>query len=506
MASTSAKAFPTREGCSDSGRFLYLLTLSGLELARMIKNQEVTSLEVVEAHIRQIEKVNPTLNALVKDRFDQAREEAKEADRKVRSMDLDLLPPYHGVPFTVKECFQLSGMPNSAGVVARKDVVAEEDAPVVARLRQAGAIPLGVTNVPELCLWIETNNRLYGRTNNPYDADRLVGGSSGGEGAIIAAGGSPFGVGSDMGGSIRLPAFFNGIFSHKPTGGLVPNTGQFPLPGDHPEARRVMTTGPLCRRAEDLMPLLKIMAGPDQKDAGCFEMALGEPDQVKMADLTVYHVEGNGIYPVEKDLLDAQCRCAKHLAQKGAWIRRTKIYAFQHSLMIYAAKLLHMSETSVRELLGNERFSPFVELCRWALKRSPHTLPTIILSLWEKKPFLFQRQIQKWLSYTEELKKRLLDLLGPCGVMLYPSFHRVAPRHNMTFRFPFALVFQAIFNALEFPVTQVPLGLNEEGLPLGVQVISIPGNDHVTIAVAQELEAAFGGWVPPWRKEQTGIR
>src|SRR6185503_363040 len=153
------------------------------------------------------------------------------------------------------------------GLVARKGRLATQDAVAVARLRAAGAIPLGVTNVSELCMWMESDNRVYGRTNNPYDQARTVGGSSGGEGAIIGAGGAPFGVGSDIGGSIRIPAAFCGVVGHKPSGRLVPNTGQFP-PAEGP-ANAYLGTGPLVRRVRDVWPLLRVMAGPDGHDPVC---------------------------------------------------------------------------------------------------------------------------------------------------------------------------------------------------------------------------------------------
>ncbi|MEO7092697.1 MAG: amidase, partial [Polyangiales bacterium] len=257
-----------------------LLLASATRLASLIAKRDVTAREVVEAHITQIERVNPTIRAVVRARYDEARREARAADDRVKRGGDDPLPPFHGVPCTIKECFALTGMPNSGGLVARKDVVATDDATAVARLRAGGAIPLGVTNLSELCMWMESNNRVYGRTNNPYDPSRIVGGSSGGEGAIIGAGASPFGLGSDIGGSIRMPAFFNGVFGHKPTGGLVPSTGQFPVAAN--EALRYLTSGPLARRAEDLMPLLRILAGPDGKDPSCVAMKLGDPKGVRL--------------------------------------------------------------------------------------------------------------------------------------------------------------------------------------------------------------------------------
>ncbi len=240
-----------------------LLLLSGSRIAVRIRRREVSSLQAVEAHVRQIERVNPALNAVVAERFDAARAEARAADARVASGDGDL-PPFHGVPCSIKESFALTGMPFTSGLVARKGLRAAADAAGVARLRRAGAIPLGVTNVSELCMWMESNNRVYGRSNNPYDPRRTVGGSSGGEGAIVGAGGTPFGLGADIGGSIRMPAFFNGVFGHKPSGGLVDNAGQYPLAA--PPAQPYLCTGPLARRAEDLAPLLRVLAAADIED------------------------------------------------------------------------------------------------------------------------------------------------------------------------------------------------------------------------------------------------
>ena len=295
-----------------------VLLLSASALAARIKGGSLSSLEAVEAHIDKIRSVNGVLNAVVAERFDLAREEARAADALAEGSAPEELAQFHGVPCTVKECFALSGMPHTSGLAARVGIIAEHDATVVARVREAGAIPLGVTNISELCMWLESNNRVYGRTNNPYDASRIVGGSSGGEGAIVGAGASPFGVGSDIGGSIRLPAFFNGVFGHKPSGGLVPGTGQYPIAAE--KALTFLTTGPLCRRAEDLWPLLKIMRGPDGVDKGCREIELRDPEGVSFEGLRVLYVAGNGQSRVSKDLRRAQRAAAWALQDRGAVI------------------------------------------------------------------------------------------------------------------------------------------------------------------------------------------
>src|SRR5262249_10765085 len=191
----------------------------------------------------------------------------------------DVLPPFLGVPCTIKESFAVQGMPNAAGLVHRADLRSEADAPPVARLRAAGAIPIGVTNTSEATMWIESSNRLYGRTNNADDPTGAGGGSSGGEGAAVGAGFAPIGLGSDIGGSIRLPAFFNGVFGHKPSPGIVPLTGQFPAPSSG-AAGEMLAAGPLTRRGEDLMPFLRAVAGADPGDPLSRDTEIGDPTEV----------------------------------------------------------------------------------------------------------------------------------------------------------------------------------------------------------------------------------
>jgi fatty acid amide hydrolase 2 len=203
------------------------------------------------------------------ERFDAARREADVADARIASGGDEL--PLLGVPCTIKESFAVKGMPNCAGLLARRDHRAETTAPSVQRLIDAGAIPLGLTNISELTLWCESDNRVYGRSSTPYDSSSAAGGSSGGEGAAVGSGASPFGLGSDIAGSIRIPAFFCGVFGHKPSNGLVPHTGSYPVP--HGEAKRLLGFGPLARRAEDLMPVLRILSGPD----GVGPLVTGEP-------------------------------------------------------------------------------------------------------------------------------------------------------------------------------------------------------------------------------------
>lgn len=471
------------------------LTTSATSLAAAVRHGDVTSATLVRAHIEHARRTHPALNALVAERYDDALAEAKAADDLVARTPVearDALPPLLGVPCTIKECFALTGMPQTAGLVARhlRNVRADVDAPAVAKLRAAGALPLGVTNVSELCMWLESSNRVYGRTNNPYDPRRIVGGSSGGEGAIIAAGASPFGLGSDIGGSIRLPAFFNGVFGHKPSPGLVSNLGQHPEPEAGADA--LLATGPLARRAEDLWPLLRALAS-DPK-------ALGGrgPDGHALAGLRVVVIERPGVRVMHPAQRRAVRLAADALAREGADVRHHSFPALRRAFLLWADHLSAAGEPAFHTLLG-EGTPPRLgrELWRWLSGRSAHTLPALGLALLEKLPFARDGGARTREALAA-LRRELDQALGGRGVLIQATFPRPAPRHGVPLLSPQSAGYTAIYNALGLPATAVPTGL-WRGLPTGVQVVGRPGEDALLIGVALSLERALGGWVPPWR-------
>ena len=465
-----------------------LLFDSATRLAARIRAGETSSERAVAVHIEHARRTHGRIHAIVADRFDAAMAEARLADAHLARHGRDGLPPLFGVPCSIKECFALEGMPQSAGLVSRRAFRATSDAPAVARLRAAGAIPMGVTNTSELCMWMETSNRLYGRTNNPYDPTRTAGGSSGGEGALVGAGAAPFGLGSDVGGSIRMPAFFNGVFGHKPTPGRVPNGGQFPTA--HGDALRLLCTGPLTRRAEDLWPLLGILADPGT--------LTGHPADVALRDLVVLDVSNNGRLRVSDELRTAQANAARALARGGAKVRAWSSPLLRHSIEIWAALMSDAGGPTFAEIMGEGREVPAArELGLWALGRSEHTFAAIALALVEKLPALKGEKARRFGAMAAELRCEIEEALGPRGVLLFPTYPRTAPRHHAPLLFPIEWMYTAIFNALELPATAVPLGLGAGGLPLGVQVVSGSGKDAVTIAVARALEDEFGGWVAP---------
>jgi fatty acid amide hydrolase 2 len=466
---------------------------SALRLADAIRSGETDSRAVVETHIEVHQRAG--LNAVVADRYEQALAEADDADRRIAAGE-DVGSPLLGVPFTVKESIALEGMPHCAGLSARAEHRASESATAVQRVLDAGAIPLGVTNISELTMWIEADNPVYGRTLNPYDRRRIVGGSSGGEGAAVGSGGSPFGIGTDIGGSIRFPAFCNGVFGHKCSPGVVPNTGQWPLTTG--EASRLLALGPLTRRAEDLMPLLRLIAGVDGVDAGARSVELGDPDEVSISGLDVVISESAWFVPVRREIREARERVAGALAAAGASVRRESMRSMRRALELYLAALQSGAGISISEILEGEGASPIT--ARSALRRNhPHSLPLTLLvfseRLGDRVP---ERQTRRALAAARSLTEEVEGIVGD-GVLLHPPHARMVPRHGTTTGQPWLITPQAVFNLLGLPATQVPMGLSRKGLPLGVQVAAGPDRDHVAIAVAIELERVFGGWVPPWR-------
>jgi fatty acid amide hydrolase 2 len=470
------------------------LRMSATQMSAALRAGQISSRELVDAHIARIETVNPLTNAIVQQRFDAARAEADAADQRLRStVDKASLPPLLGVPCTLKENFAFKGFPQVSGLVARRGRLADHDAPTVARLRAAGAIVLGFSNTPELCMWLETSNHVYGRTGNAYNPACTTGGSSGGEGSVIGSGGSPFGLGADVGGSIRFPAFFNGVFGHKPTPGIVPNTDQVPEPAGMMNYNCV--TGPLARRAEDLWPLLNILAGPDGVDPVCKAGTLrGDPAAVQLKDLRVLSLDENGRRRVAADLRAAQRSAAEWLGTQCRELKTPDWPDIAKSFEIWSSMMQAVEPEPFAVQLGEgKRISVALELLKCCFGRSVHTFPALVLAGIESFPMNHAR----FVKMGEALRAQIIEDLGPNGVLLMPPYTRAAPRHNLPLTTPFDFAYCGIFNVLGLPVTQVPLGLNKHGLPLGVQVVSIPGNDAVTIAVAQALEKQFGGWALP---------
>src|SRR5712691_6766570 len=298
-----------------------LIYASATAMAQAIRDKRVSATEVVEAHLQRIEAVNPALNAVVQVAGARARLEALAADQALARGEVR--GPLHGVPMTIKDSLDTAGVISTGGTKGRATLAPGQDATVVARLRAAGAILLGKTNTPELTLSGETDNLVYGRTNNPYDLARTPGGSSGGAGAIIATGGSPLDIGSDTGGSIRLPAHFCGIAGIKPTSGRVPRTGHI-VPFAMGAVDALTQLGPLARYVADLSLILPIIAGVDWRDPAIVPMPLGDLKAVSLTGLRVAMHTDNGIMASTPETAAAVRAAAAALVDAGARVEEDR--------------------------------------------------------------------------------------------------------------------------------------------------------------------------------------
>lgn len=429
-----------------------LLHASATALATAIRAKQVSSQEVIEAHLRRIEEVNSGLNAVVQLAADRARAEARTADQRLARGELS--GPLHGVPFTVKDAFETAGIISAAGTVARAHFVPERDATVVARLRQAGGIILGKTNVPEPGSDIETDNAVYGRTNHPWDPALSPGASSGGEAAIIAAGGSPAGVGSDSAGSIRLPAHFCGIAALKPTYGRVPNTGHFPPVGGLGDPRT--QSGPLARRVEDLALLLPIIAGPDGYDPAVVPMPLGDPRLVFLRGLRVAIYTDDGVMTPTSATAAAVAASARALAGAGAQVEEARPTCLEQG-------------------------------------------PPLSGALWESyEDRMSSLDLYKLLVRWDAFRAEMLRFLQRFDAILCPTCAFAAQPHGVMrgWKQGRNVSYTLAYSLAGWPAGTVRGGTSPEGLPIGVQVAAGPWREDVVLAVASCIEQASGGWQP----------
>ena len=447
-------------------------------LAEAIRSGRISSLEAVDACLARIEIVNPRINAVVR-LTDDARDRARQADADLAAGTVR--GPLHGVPFTLKDSLDTAGVVTTAGTIGWRDRVPDRDATVVARLKAAGAILLGKTNTPEFTWSDETDNDVFGRTSNPYDLSRTPGGSSGGPAAIVAAGGSPFDVGSDTGDSIRQPAHVCGIAGLKPTSGRVPRTGHWPAYLGLFESFTQL--GPMARRVEDLALLLPVLAGPDGEDPHVAPAALRDSAAVPLSELRVVAFTDNGIRTPTSETVVAVEAATAAIAAAGVRIRtevppgldeawaawdgliRADGFAWLHRL-IEAAGTPGWGSYATREWITPGDALPGDELTA-----------------------LIER--------ADAIRARLLRWLADVDLIVCPAMPQPAIRHGESSASWFGDTYSDVHNLTGWPAVVVRAGTSPDGLPIGVQLIAKPWREEVALAGAQVVEAATGGWQPP---------
>jgi Asp-tRNA(Asn)/Glu-tRNA(Gln) amidotransferase A subunit family amidase len=462
--------------------------LSASQIAEQVRTRKVSPVEVVKAHLACIEKLNPKINAFVQLDAQRALMQARDAETAVtQNLTLGHL---HGVPISIKSSIDVAGMRCEAGTKLRAGYVASGDAPLVTRLRNAGAIILGVTNTPELLMAWETDNLLYGRTNNPWDLSRTAGGSSGGEAAAIASGCSAGGVGSDGGGSIRVPAHFCGICGLKATPGRIPATGHYPRSVGPFTLLGVV--GPMARTVADLKLLFEAMQGPDLGDPAAAPVPVRWRSSAELKKIRVGYFEDDGRTPVTSETRVAVRQAAEALCRSGFEVEPFRPEGLDEARELWwkffgvAGGMLLGPLTSGREA----ELSPTLkEFNSWVSAEDPHTAQTLL---------------DTWIE-TDLLRMQIFEQMEKFPVLLCPVASIPAFRHGerswlvegKTVQYLDAWSYCEWFNLLGMPAGVVPVTRSAAGLPVGVQVVARPWEEESVMAILQVIEETRGAWKRP---------
>ena len=459
------------------------LSLSATQQARLIRSREISSRELIQAHLDQIARVNPAIHAAIEVYAECALAQARAADEKLARGEP--LGPLHGVPFSVKDSLELAGTRCTAGTLGRAAAPpSAEDATLVARLRQAGAIPLAKTNLPDLLFAFESDNFLFGATNNPYHPSRTSGGSSGGEAALIAACGSPLGLGSDAAGSVRLPAHFCGIASIKPTSGRLPRTGHFPPAGGWIE--RLWQIGPMARRVEDLTAVMPLLCPPDGIDATVVDMPCGDPSRVDLRRLRVAFHSDNGFAPANAEVARVVRAAAEALAPDVALLAEDRPACLADAYDLEMKLIGADGGDGLRAYaasLGSTRLHPL--LTGWLDKLEPYRTDL----------GGFAQYWAEWDRYRAAMFAFLRHYDAILGlVYTQPALPHGASVGDENFR---GFSHTMAYNVAGWPAAVVRCGQSQTGLPIAVQIAAAPWREDIALALAARLESALGGWQPP---------
>jgi Asp-tRNA(Asn)/Glu-tRNA(Gln) amidotransferase A subunit family amidase len=461
-----------------------------LAIAEQIRHRRITALEVLEAHLEQIRARNGTLNAIVTLTEDNARARAARIDKAIAA---GAPPgPLAGVPFTVKDLIATRGVRSTAGSLILRDYVPSWGATAVERLTAAGAILLGKANCPEFGLALHTGNRLFGETFSPIGPGLSPAGSSGGDAAAVASGMAAFGIGTDYGGSIRVPAHCTGLASLRPTPGLIPGTGQLPFaPGPAPVPpstaslqARLQTIAPIARHVGDLWPLLQVMAGPDDIDGNAVPVPLGPPGPVRIEGLPVAWCDGDGSYPVRADLVAVVESAARALSGLRAQVIARRPPGLDQAEEVYAALRGIEGLPDHRELAAGREAELTDYVRDWMATAPPSAGPAAVRELTAR---------------ADRLRAQVYAFMRDWPILLMPvasvpAFPPDADHFTVGGDVLNGLQIESCCRAvtlLKAPVTVVRCGSSQEGLPAGIQVVGRPFHDAETVAVAAALERHF---------------
>jgi Asp-tRNA(Asn)/Glu-tRNA(Gln) amidotransferase A subunit family amidase len=474
---TESHVQSTRTSISSS-----LCHLPAADIARLVRNKKISPVEVVQEHLARIQKLNPVLNAFADLQPDFALADAKRIERSVLKGEATgrmLL----GVPLTIKSCIDVCGLHSAAGSRLRAAYVPGCDATLVARLKRAGAIVLGNTTTPEFLMAYHTENEIHGRTNNPWDLSRTPGGSSGGEAAAISSGMSAGGFGSDGGGSIRVPAHFCGIYGLKPTPGVVPTTGHFPVCSG--PFSRLGVVGPMARTMADLRLLLEASAGHDANDPASVPVSLPESRPLQTFGLRVGYYEDDGETAPTPETAAAVRTAAEALSDAGFVVEPFRPDGLSRARELWSVIFVECGARLLNELVRDheDEISPNTrEFLRLASEQPPLTAERLLMVLMESDQLRRQTQAQM---------QKFPILLAP--VCATPAFRHEEAGWGESHAADYlrTMTYSQHYNLLGNPALAMPVAQSSDGLPIGVQIVGRHYRDMEVLAVADILDQQF---------------
>jgi amidase len=473
-------------------------------LLTALRSGQITSQELTELHIRRIERHDPALNAVPVRDFERARHQARAADQAAARGEV---PPLLGLPITLKESINVNGLRTTCGVPEWRDSIAQWDAPATERMRAAGAVLLGKTNVPPMLADWQSTNPVYGRTSNPWDTGRTPGGSSGGGAAALAAGLTALEVGSDIGGSIRVPAAFCGVYGHRPSETLLPRSGQFPMPPLPNSAVVMGVQGPLARSAGDLELALSVLAGPEVGEDVAWRVELPAARHERLADFRVAVLPPISWVPVDDEILVAQGELAARLGRLGATVKHVQPDALgdhREHHMLYRTLLSAVTSARVDEGERQKR------LATWRRAASEFA-PGVVRGL-EGAPghyLVWNAQRERFRAAYRAFFRDWDVLLAPAiNTLAYPHIDRAWPADDSDLtielsingqRVPYlhGLVYPGVSTLAGQPATAFPVGLSRGGLPIGLQAIGPYLEDRTPLRFAALVAEEMGGFRRP---------
>lgn len=478
---------------------------AAVEQAAAIRDRELSAVELLNIHLERIARHNPALNAIVTLDEARARTRAQEADAALARGES--WGPLHGVPVTIKDAIATAGIRTTGGYEPLAEYVPSEDAPVVARLKAAGAIVIGKTNLPVLSRDFQCENPIFGRSNNPWDLGRTPGGSTGGGAAAVAAGLSPLEIGSDIGGSVRIPAHYSGIYALKPTEYRVPTTGHIPdLPDGPKTVRHMNTIGPLARSLDDLELAIRLISGPDGWEVEVPPVPLNHVETPALANLRIAWTDNFGDVPVTADTRTALELLASALAVNGARVEQRLPEGLDFTLLgpTHAA-LIHAERASAMTKEEEERYlrgrgldpdrldpnsdNPMERGMALASNASVRDLATILNRR--------DSQIQALERFFTEVDVLLCPVTATPAISHRPTNSPVEVDEQLISYWAAGTAYTGPFNLTGHPAVIVPLAQSAEGLPIGLQIVGPRWGEMGILAIARALEPLVRGYQRP---------